>query len=119
MKILSLILSSSFTFFLFTTESFAFNRQKAQRLLQAKNLSLEHFEARGGELMLGEVTGAGLVRNASQIQAVFLGDEVILKREIEDMEFNPNTGILRDLSTFRAQGLFFNREEIQGILIKK
>jgi len=99
-------------------QALALDRQAAERMLQQKQISLRQIEQGGGKLLLGEVTGAGLVLPADRVQAILLADRAILRRELEGMEFNPSTGRLGDLDSFRAGGVYFTREDIRGVVVR-
>lgn len=89
-----------------------FRRLHAERLLSGRRLSLEQFEQRGSELLLGEVTGAGRTLNIERVEVLFLADQAILKSEIESL---PQT----DLDSFRAHGIYYTVEDIRAVLLKK
>ena len=99
-------------------QALALDRVQADRLLQERQLSLRGLEQGGGKLILGEVTGAGLVLPADRLQVVLLQDRAVLKREIESMAFSPVTGKLGDLDSFRVGGTYFTREDIRGVVVK-
>lgn len=95
------------------------NRAQAERLLQERNIQLSARENAGARLLLGEVTGAGLVIPVEKVELVIAQNRVILKKEIESMDFAPHTLRLKDLSSFRAHGVYYTREDIQGALISR
>ncbi len=100
-------------------QALAMDRTQAERLLQARQLSLRQLEQGGGRLLVGgEVTGAGLVMPTDRVQIVIVQDRVILKREIESMDFSPLTGKLGDLDSFRVGGTYYTREDIRGVVIR-
>jgi hypothetical protein len=99
-------------------QALALDRTQADRLLQERQLTLRGLEQSGGKLILGEVTGAGLVLPADRLQVVLLQDRAVLKREIESMAFSPVTGKLGDLDSFRVGGTYFTREDIRGVVVK-
>lgn len=99
-------------------QALALDRGQADRLLQERQLSLRQMEQGGNRLLLGEVTGAGLVLPADRVQVVLLQDRAVLKREIESMAFSPVTGKLGDLDSFRVGGTYFTREDIRGVVVK-
>ncbi|MBY0516828.1 MAG: hypothetical protein K2P81_07975 [Bacteriovoracaceae bacterium] len=101
---------------LLSLNSFAIDRNQVNRLLQQRQMTLSQFEQNGSKLVLGEVTGAGLVLPAERVQVLILNDRVVLKREIESMDFAPITGKLSDLDSFRAGGLYFTRQDIKAVI---
>ena len=105
---------------LFSLQALAnMNRTQAERLLQERNIQLSVRENAGARLLLGEVTGAGLVVPAEKIEAIIAQNRVILKKEIESMDFAPHTLRLKDLSSFRAHGVYFTKSDIQAALISR
>jgi hypothetical protein len=115
MKTLLILLST-----LFSLQALAnLNRTQAERLLQSRNIQLQSRESAGARLLLGEVTGAGFVIPVDKVELVIAHNRVILKKEIESMDFVPHTLKLTDLSSFRAHGVYFTKEDIQGALISR
>ncbi len=115
MKTLIIFLS-----FIISVSAFAtINRSQAERLLLERNIQLSTRENSGARLLLGEVTGAGFVIPVEKIELVIAQNRVILRKEIESMDFVPHTLKLQDLSSFRAYGVYFTKEDIQGALISR
>lgn len=114
MKFLTLLFFITLTF-----NARAFERSQAQSLLASRALSLESLERQGGQLFLGEVTGAGRTLNAQQLRVIFMQDRVILKEEVESISFKKQGNKLADIDSFRAHGLYYTAEDIQGVLITK
>lgn len=105
---------------LFSLQALAsMNRTQAERLLLERNIQLSARENAGARLLLGEVTGAGLVIPVEKVELVIAQNRVIFKKEIESMDFAPHTLRLKDLSSFRAHGVYYTREDIQGALISR
>lgn len=112
----------TFTFLfliLLSLEGLAFERQDAEQLLNQRNFSLQNFENQGERLLLGEVTGGGKIINLEDVSAIFLEQQVILKKEIESFHTQEETSTLSAVDTFRANGLYFSKEEIKAILLKQ
>ena len=77
---------------LFSLQALAsLSRTQAARLLQERNIQLSARENAGARLLLGEVTGAGLVIPVEKVELVIAQNRVILKKEIESMDFTPHT----------------------------
>ncbi len=94
-------------------------RPQAERLLQERNISLAASESAGARLLLGEVTGAGFVVPMEKVELVIAQNRVFLRKEIEAVDFVPHTQRLNDLSSFRAKGLYFTRDDIQATLVRR
>ena len=113
----TLLFSLSILFSFHTLASI--NRNQAERLLQERNIQLSYRENAGARLLLGEVTGAGLVIPVEKVELIIAQNKVIFKKEIESMDFVPHTLRLKDLSSFRAHGLYYTRDDIQAALISR
>ncbi len=103
---------------LLSFSALALDRVNAEKLLQQRQLNLRAMEQSGSKLLLGEVTGAGLVLPADRVQVILVEQRAILKKEIESMDFSPVSGKLGDLDSFRVGGSYFTREDIRGVVVK-
>jgi hypothetical protein len=99
-------------------ESEAFDRIQAEQLLNQRQIQLRQLEQAGGQLLLGEVTGAGKVIPIERVQILFLDQKALFKKEIESLEFIPRTGALKDLDSFRHEGLYYTGEQVRGVVLK-
>ena len=105
-------------FFIFTTTLFAQSRSEAERILNARGLSLSSLEAQGNTLILGENIGHGRKIQFSEVQVLLTKDQAVLKREIESVSFN-GQHTLDQLESLRSGGQYILKSDVAGAIIKK
>ena len=102
-----------------SANAMSMDRGTADQLLLAQGLNLARFEQAGSVLLLGEVTGGGRAVPMDSVQAILLEDRAIIRNQIGAMDFKPASGRLADLDSFRAGGVFFTKEDIRGVVVRK
>lgn len=93
--------------------AFAVDRNELNQLLLEKGTSIAAFEAQGLKLVMGERTGGGNILKYASVEVVFVRDEAILKKEMQ----NPKV-MNGSLQSVQANGRHILASDIIGIITK-
>jgi hypothetical protein len=103
---------------IFTLPVLALEQMDIDRLLRQKNTSLSALEARGGKLLVGEVTGHGRGVPFSQVEAIITHREAILKQEIDAVSFQGRE-TLDNIQAIRFNGTYILKEDVKATIIRR
>jgi hypothetical protein len=95
----------------------AFTRSDLNQLLLEKGTSIAAFEAQGLKLVMGERTGGGKNVQFASVEVVFIKDEAILRREIQNVDLR-NGNRLGNLEALQAGGRHIDSDQIIGVIAR-
>jgi hypothetical protein len=94
------------------------SRGDVERMLSSQGVSLTQLESQGNVLLFGENTGHGRKIQFSQVQVLITRDQVVLKRDIENVSFSGQP-TLDQVESIRFNGQYILKSDVAGAIYKQ
>jgi hypothetical protein len=91
-----------------------------KNIMKKKEMNLQHMLNNGHDLLLGEVTGAGLTVPLDKIKILVTAKEAFKMSNIQRIEFKKAGGIkLINVDFFEIQGKIIETKSLKALVVKK